>query len=62
MTYNVSMGTLNPTIPYHTVEATLFFRCEHFTDVTENVKIAFHSRMNERQFKKKHISVLSKTG
>ena len=31
MTYNVSMGTLNPTIPYHTVSS--IFRCRHFTVV-----------------------------
>jgi len=26
MTYNVSMGTLNPTIPYHTIPSFLEFR------------------------------------
>ena len=27
MTYNVSMGTLNPTIPYHTILLVLFPTC-----------------------------------
>jgi len=30
MTYNVSMGTLNPTIPYHTILSMCFFSRQQF--------------------------------
>ena len=36
MTYNVSMGTLNPTIPYHTICVDCYKLCEAVLHIAMN--------------------------